>query len=212
MKEYNKIETLYERAKDGSKKLIEGAWRNSAVCELRNIEWIWTEKVDGTNIRVHWDGHEITFGGRTDKAQIPAHLVNYLNNTFKNNETEQLFEQEFGEKEVTLYGEGYGIKIQKGGSYRDDVSFILFDVMVGDAFLNWNSVVEVSSTFGIDIVPVVNTGTLYEAVEFVKGNPYSDVALKQGCPMEGLVCRPYIELQNNVGKRIMVKVKCKDFE
>ena len=130
MKEYNKIETVFERNMDGSKKLIEGKFRNETVEFLANNKWAFTEKINGTNTRIYWDGHKITFGGRTESSQIPAHLVNKLSEMFLNNETEELFEQKFGEREVILFGEGYGIKIQNGGAYRSDVGFILFDVMV----------------------------------------------------------------------------------
>ena len=68
MREYHKIETLYERDIEGTKQLIEGKFRNPTVEYLRNLHWQWTEKVDGTNVRVFWDGHAVTFGGRTDKA------------------------------------------------------------------------------------------------------------------------------------------------
>ena len=102
MKEYHKIDTLYERDMEGSKKLIEGKYRNETVEFLKNLEWVFTEKVDGTNIRIHWDGHKVVFGGRTDRANIPAHLMNYLIDTFGGEINAQMFEQKFGETEVTL--------------------------------------------------------------------------------------------------------------
>ena len=37
---------------DGNKKLIEGRFRNPLVEYLKDNEWVFTEKVDGTNIRV----------------------------------------------------------------------------------------------------------------------------------------------------------------
>ena len=115
MKEYHKIETVFERDLEGSKKLIEGRYRDKTVEYLANCKWRFTEKIDGTNIRVYWDGHCVNFGGRTEKAQIPMHLLEYLNATFGGNENEEIFEQMFGDKEVILFGEGYGPKIQKGG-------------------------------------------------------------------------------------------------
>jgi hypothetical protein len=131
MTTYNKIETIYNRDTEGSKKLIEGEFRNETVEFLKNVTWQFTEKIDGTNIRIMWDGHKITYGGRTERANIPAHLMNKLLELFGDEKTEQLFEQIFGEKEVILFGEGYGVKIQGcGGLYRPDVSFILFDVMI----------------------------------------------------------------------------------
>lgn len=131
---YNKIETVYNRDTEGTKKLILGSYRNPMVEYLSGNAWRWTEKIDGTNIRVIWDGHNISFGGRTERAQIPAHLVNFLNEKFMNNETEELFEQTFGEREVILFGEGYGPKIQNGGEYRDDVSFIMFDIAINGRY------------------------------------------------------------------------------
>ena len=211
MQEYHKIETLFERATDGSKKLIPWKWRNDTVAYLAGFNWIWTEKVDGTNIRIHWDGHNINFGGRTERAQIPVDLMNYLTRTFLTDETEQLFEQKFGEKEVTLYGEGYGPKIQKGGGlYRDDASFILFDVQVGGWWLKRDDVEDIANAFGIDVVPVVGIGPLGHAIDYIKAGPVS--LLSNKAMMEGLVCRPVVELHDRAGKRLIVKVKYRDFK
>ena len=209
MKEYHKIETLFERDMEGSKKLIPGKYRDETVEFLAYNKWVFTEKIDGTNIRVHWDGHKVTFGGRTERAAIPSHLMNYLIQTFSGEETEQMFEQKFGETEVTLYGEGYGVKIQNGGMYRDDVSFILFDVLIGDAWLTRESVEDIAKCFGIDVVPVIFEGYLDEGVTFVKSKPMSTIGK---APMEGLVARPAVEMKDRRGRRVIVKIKVRDFE
>lgn len=208
MKEYHKIETLFERAMDGSKKLILGQWRNPTVEFLKDNIWHFTEKIDGTNIRVHWDGHKVTFGGRTERAQIPAKLVTFLNDTFGGEENEQVFEQKFGENTVTLYGEGYGAGIQKGGLYRSDVSFILFDVQVGDVWLTRESVEDIAAALGIDVVPCLGRGTLQDAVDFVRTKPQSCIGT---APMEGIVARPMVEVLDRMGRRVIVKIKVKDF-
>lgn len=209
MIEYHKIEVLFERDTKGTKKLIEGAFRNNAIEFLTNNEWEFTEKIDGTNIRVHWDGHKIEFGGRTDRAQIPNHLLLKLNEIFMNNETEELFEQKFGEHDVILFGEGYGNKIQRGSLYRSDVGFILFDVMIDGNYQNRQSVEDVASCFGLEIVPIVLRGTIQNAIDFVKSNPNSTIG---NAKMEGVVGRPKIELRDRCGKRIIVKIKVCDFE
>ena len=209
MKLYHKIETIFNRDENGSKKLIEGSWRNDTVRFLADNIWEFTEKIDGTNIRVIWDGHNVTFGGRTEKADIPKHLKNKLLEMFGNDETEQLFEQVFGEKEVIFFGEGYGPKIQAVGSqYRDDVSFILFDIMVGDMFLKREDVESIAQTFGIDVVPVIFYGPIKHAVDYVKTQPRSTIGT---APMEGLVGRPLVEVRDRKGDRIIVKIKVKDF-
>lgn len=210
MKTYHKIETLYERD-EKTKKLIEGKFRNSFVEFLRNVDWEFTEKVDGTNIRVCWDGHKVEFGGRTDKAQIPQQLLERLEKLFGGYENEQIFEQRFGEKEVILFGEGYGPKIQNGGGYRDDVDFILFDVMIGDNYQPREAVKYVASYFGVDVVPTILSGTLQEGVDYVKNNTKSIIA-KNGAELEGLVGRPKLELKDGAGNRIIVKIKKRDFE
>lgn len=209
MKEYHKIDGLYMR-KEGTKKLIPGVYRNSMVEFLKNCTWLFTEKIDGTNIRVVWDGHRVSFYGRTDKASIPPKLLERLEELFGGEANEQVFEQTFGEKEVILYGEGYGVKIQNGGDYlpdRDD--FILFDVEIGGMFLERSSVAAIATTFGIDSVPVVLVGTIHDAEEFVKSRPMSTIGKAK---MEGVVGRPLVECFDRRGNRAIVKIKVRDFD
>lgn len=208
MTEYHKIETLFERDINGTKKLIDGAFRNEAVRYLANNDWFFTEKIDGTNIRIHWDGHKVEFAGRTDRAQIPKPLMEYLTNTFSSMEAEEMFEQKFGETEVILFGEGYGPGIQKGGAYRSDISFILFDVLIGDTWLKRDSVEDIATAFGIDIVPIVFVGDIKEAIDFVKTKPKSTIGTAN---MEGVVGRPVVEMKDRLGKRVIVKIKVCDF-
>lgn len=74
MIEYHKIETIFERDMDGSKKLIPGKFRNKTVEFLKDNTWVFTEKIDGTNIRIHWDGHKVEFGGRTGRRRSQHRL------------------------------------------------------------------------------------------------------------------------------------------
>ena len=209
MREYHKIETVFNRSTDGDKRLIWGDYRNETVEYLANNIWQFTEKIDGTNIRIHWDGHNVEVGGRTDRAQIPKHLMDYLSATFLTPEVEEMFEQTYGEKDVILFGEGYGAKIQNGGDYRSDVSFILFDVLIGD---NWQSRELVETTakmFGIDVVPIVLEGTIGDGIDYVMQHNNSTIG---NAVMEGVVGRPKVEMKDRLGNRIIVKIKWKDFK
>lgn len=211
MNEYHKIEAIFERDMEGTKKLIEGKFRNEAVEFLKDNEWVFTEKIDGTNIRVYWDGHKVSFNGRTDNAQIHGDLVKRLNELFMGNETEELFEQTFGEAEVYLFGEGYGAGIQKGGGdYIDGKDFILFDVCVGGVFLERENIEGIAKSFNLEVVPVAPVKTIKEAVEYVKSRPKSQVGkcLKE---IEGVVGTPKIRLTDFRGNRIIVKIKVEDF-
>ena len=213
MRKYEKIETLFSRDMDGSKQLKISQFRDPTIEYLYLNKWIWTEKIDGTNIRVCWDGHSVSFGGRTDNATIPAALATKLNELFSGETNAQIFEQMFGEKEAILFGEGYGRKIQKIGSayIPDGVNFILFDVLIGENYQEREWVEKTAQAFGIPVIPIVGEGTLYEAWNFVCKHPDSKVADGR-CAMEGIVCRPKIELRNRRGERVIVKIKYEDFK
>ena len=209
MKEYEKMETIFVRD-NNTKKLNENIYRNETVKFLKDIDWEFTEKIDGTNIRIVWDGHKVSYFGRTDKAQIPSQLMNRLMELFGGNVNEEMFEQKFGNTPVMLIGEGYGAKIQKcGGDYRSDNDFILFDVCVNGKYLSRENVKDIANYFNIDIVPTIMIGSLQKGIDYVKTKPKSKIGIAN---MEGLVARPLIELQDRVGNRVIVKIKVCDFE
>lgn len=211
MVEYTKIETLYNRDIDGSKKLVEGSFRNETVEFLKDNTWTFTEKIDGSNVGIVWDGHKVSYQGRTENSQIPAQLTNKLIEIFGGSVNEELFEQKFGDMKVIFFGEGYGGSIQKTGKhYRSDVSFILFDVYLPDSnlWLKRDSIEDIAKTFGVDVVPIVLEGTLEEGVDFVKTFPKSTIGTAN---MEGIVGKPKLDMLDRMGRRIIIKIKCKDF-
>ena len=209
MKEYEKIETIFARD-EKTKKLNENIYRNETIEFLKDIEWEFTEKIDGTNIRIIWDGHKVSYYGRTDKAQIPSQLMNRLIELFGGDINEEMFEQKFGDMPVMLIGEGYGAKIQKGGGdYRADNDFILFDVCINGNYQPRESIKEIANYFNIDVVPTIMVGRLQDGVDYVKSKPKSKIG---NADSEGLVARPLKELKDRTGNRIIVKIKVKDFE
>ena len=169
--------------------------------------------VHNCNIGIVWDGHRVSYQGRTERAQIPAHLMNRLLEIFGTNEAEEMFEQTFGEKQVVLFGEGYGAKIQKGGgNYIPDVcNFILFDVYMvdSDTWLPLEATPDIARRFGIPHVPVAMVGTIEEAVEYVKGQPRS--IINSAHEMEGVVGRPRVDFYDRNHDRLIVKIKVRDF-
>jgi hypothetical protein len=207
MKEYHKIQTVFLRDPNTKfKTLLEGEFALPEFRYLANNEWVFTEKVDGTNIRVMFDGQQITFGGKTDDAQIPAFLVTRLQDVFL--PQLETFKAKFADG-VCLYGEGYGAKIQKGGgNYRQDQDFVLFDVKVGDWWLQRNDVEEIASTLKIDIVPVIGTGNLLEMAERARQGFKS---FWGNFEAEGIVARPACELKSRNGHRLITKIKHRDF-
>ena len=211
MEEYHKIPNVFIRSME-TKKIVEGEYSNKELDFLKNLQWDFTEKVDGTNIRIIWDGHKVQIKGRTDKALIPSALLDRLLELFGGEANEQIFEQNFGDKEVMLVGEGYGAKIQGvGGQYRSDQDFILFDVMIGGNYQDRTTMESVANMFNLAVVPVVCHGTLEEGVEFVRKQPKSRIAIGD-LVMEGVVGRPHVELQDRCGNRVIVKIKAHDYK
>lgn len=220
MKEYHKIQTIFKRD-EKTKRIIEGDYTLPEFEVLKDISWIFTEKVDGTNIRVMWDGVNVTFGGKTDDAQMPVFLLYRLQELFEGTPNKQKLSSIFPLLEgqgpdayqplsVCLYGEGYGAKIQKGGgNYKPDgVDFVLFDVKVGDWWLQRVDVEDIAQKLGLHVVPIIGEGTLTDAVERTR-NGFNSIW--GGFKTEGIVLRPKIELKTRRGDRIIAKIKHRDF-
>ena len=210
MKQYQKIQTAYFRDPENNHKtLLEGTWAKPEFELLKDIDWICTEKIDGTNIRIMWDGENVRFGGKTDNAQIPTILITALQDTFTNDKMKACFSDA---DNVCLYGEGYGKKIQKGGNYLPDrADFILFDVKVGDWWLNRDANEDVANKLEIGVVPIMGIWKLEQAIEFAKKGFKSTIAENKDYLAEGLIMKPVTELFNRKGERVISKIKYKDF-
>jgi len=217
MKEYHKIQTVYKRNPDTNyKTLIEGEFSKPEFEYLKDCDWEWTEKVDGTNIRIIFN---LSAGvqqikGKTDKAQVQSVLLEVLEKIFnidKFDMVNELFnkiDDDTGDFVVCLYGEGYGNRINKGGKYRSDHGFVLFDARIGHWWLKRETLVEIADKLGLEIVPVIGRGTLIEMVEKVRAGFTSEWGNFQA---EGIVARPAVDLMARNRSRIITKLKCKDF-
>lgn len=189
MHKYHKIPNIFERdctrGKNGV--LLDGVYTSPELELLADCPvWRFTEKVDGMNIRVMWDGVRVFFGGRTDNAALPAPVIDKLTEYFGGEDKEELFEQRFGDREV-----------------------ILFDVSWNSSYLPQDKVQEIAEYFGIRTVPVVGEGTLGQGIEYVRRAPRS--LLSEDAPMEGVVAKPMVDLYARSGARVLCKIKARDF-
>lgn len=212
--EYDKIETLYERDEQTHRLKPELILKNPVYGVVKT--WHWTEKIDGTNIRCLWNHLEqkISFGGKTDNAQIHADLIKWL---YENVSVAKM-QEVFPDVDVVLYGEGYGAGIQKGGDYSPTKKFILFDVFVFDPvnsklggwWLNWENTCDVAAKLGIESVPYLGEMTLAQAAEKVRLG-FNSTLGESNAKAEGMVGRPLETLFDKKGHRLIVKLKTKDF-
>lgn len=176
--------------------------------------------------------------GKTDNSKIPPQLDKYMKETFTetkvynalgikkfipidewvehnwvlSNEDPTPDESKIP-KMYTIYGEGYGMKIQKcGGRYLSDkVSFIGFDVKVNDLYLLRDNAIEIFNKLGCDTVPYFGQMTIDEAIEMVRNGFISTISEDRTLMAEGLVLSSPLGLKNRRGERLIVKIKYIDF-
>ena len=234
---YKKINTIFKR--DANNIIM--PYDEFAIPELgwlRNCKFDATEKIDGTNIRIEViptitdDGSPITFEvaykGKTDNADIPKHLDAFLKETYPEDKVlaslglpkvimpELMTEKKWTSFETipmyTIYGEGYGVKIQTGGNYiRNGVGFIVFDVKVGDCYLLREAMESIAEKLGAPVVPYMGQFTIDEAINFVRKGFKSTIAENPDYDAEGLVLKTPMGLRTRRGERIIFKIKTCDF-
>ena len=234
---YQKINTIFKR--DANNIIM--PYDEFAVPELewlRNCKFDATEKIDGTNVRIevtptiNSDGSLITFNvaykGKTDNADMPKHLDAFLKETYTEDKVlaslglpkvvtqEVMKEKNWTTFEdipmYTIYGEGYGVKIQSGGNYiRNGVGFIVFDVKVGNVYLLREAMESIAEKLGAPVVPYMGQFTIDEAIDFVRRGFKSTIAENPDYDAEGLVLKTPTGLMTRRGERIIFKIKTCDF-
>jgi len=134
-----------------------------------------------------------------------------------------LFDQEalktaftaLGHDEVTVYGEAYGGSQQKmSHTYGPDLKFIVFDVQIGDTWLNVPNMDDVARKLGLEVVPWEECSTDLDVLNALRDKP-SEVAMRHGMgndkQREGIVLRPLEEMMTNNNHRVIVKHKIDKF-
>lgn len=215
MRMYPKIETLFER--DDEFVVMPDKLKRPVFATIN--PWVVTEKIDGTNIRVSYSREDgkVVIGGRTDNAQIPADLVKHIYDVITPAGMDGLLLPEsHPQTRITLFGEGYGPGIQKGGGdYCANKSFIVFDGLIEcgeEAYWQDDGVVTAwAAKLGIPRVPVFGEWSLREIVERVRVGVQSVAAAVNPRLAEGIVARPREPLFDKRGQRLILKLKTHDF-
>ncbi len=205
---YHKIHALYKRDVKGR---LTSDFSKPEFEYLYYSAWRWTEKVDGTNIRVGFDKGSFEIRGKSDKAQLPPGLLKNVNAMFMARLAARR-PHWWGVYDIpiTLYGEGYGAGIQKAGvGYGPDKGFIMFDALRGKQWLERHEVEDIAGYLDIPIVSEVLIGSIAVAIDYIQHDPMSIVA-RDSITMEGIVGVPLVPLVNQWGERVIVKIKGKD--
>ncbi len=223
MEPYGKIPALYKRDSDSPKQVIPVV-KDMYIAQLDHAYALWqlSEKIDGTNVRIIWDGYEVRFAGRKSD-QLQPNVQSAIEEQHPH--LEAMFEQVFDGQEVTVYGEGFGPGVNKGGKYGDRIRFRGFDVVIGGSELNPADAYDVIRQLGLSPVKVYPMAEPYPSRLFrmmqdiVAGSSqyhymhsaYLHSEFGDFYP-EGYVMRPRVNLYKKNGSAIKVKLTFRDAE
>jgi len=117
-------------------------------------------------------------------------------------------------KTVTLFGEGYGGKIQMpaGKKYREEPTFILFDAIIDGWWLEHDKLTILAKQMKVADVPFLGVLTLEQIEKLVKSKPTSQVAEDKTLLSEGIVARSHPQMLFRDKNPIMFKLKRKDYK
>lgn len=221
MSEYPKIQSVFKRDPENNHRtFLTDVFADPTFEYLAGLPWEGTEKVDGTNIRIYKQRPDQTaspIAGKSDRAQLPPKLEPVLADI-----RSVLVGSDLPDG-TCLYGEGYGSSIQRGGHYRDDVGFVLFDVTIDGRWQPRSDVDQIAEDLGIAAVPVLDHMPLRVWVDVVAdgakhlagggdaGPWFTGSRLHTGARNEGVVLRPLVELADRHGRRVASKLKFRDF-
>lgn len=181
-------------------------YRTELLGYLSDLQWIYRRKLDGSNMRVQWNGEQALWNGKSNAYQCGSDITEYMNNVFQ----EEIFEEKFGrDKNVVIFGEIMGPKVQTNELKLDSPSFIVFDVNINGTWLYPGDVCSIADYFGLNTCYTYMDGglghsdTLENLIKRVAGGEFKD--------WEGIVAHPLVELRDQGGHRVIVKIKNRDY-
>lgn len=184
------------------------------------------EKIHGTSAHITWK--------RNPSNEAQYQLVFFSGGT-KHENFVKLFDKDelikrftamgITDRDITVYGESYGGKEQgMSHTYGDKGKFIVFDVQIGECWLDVPKAEKVAQDLGLEFVHYRKIPTDMAAIDAERDYP-SVQAIRNGISTcvnlfgpvenpkkrEGVVLRPLIEVTKNNGERIICKHKGDDF-
>ncbi len=184
--------------------------------------WIKTEKIDGTNIRIiltkpdeegnreiHIASRKFILNQEDKSSKIYFDCIKEVNL----HKIKEYFKEV--NSTVTIYGEGYGAGVQKGGIYSKQKNFRVFDIRIGLAYQDFKYVEKVCIDNQLNLIPIlgqVEEITYKECLTSL--NKFKDTLLKggDGGKPEGIVYKFNPVLLNKYKERLIFKVKFKDYK
>lgn len=203
---------------------IDNLYKNTRILLFKECYAL--EKIHGTSAHVAWLGADLE-----DKAEGGG-MIRFFSGgenhvrfceLFNEDALRAVFIERFGPRNVVFYGEAYGGKQQgMSATYGKELKFIVFDVKIGDQFVDVPIAEEIAKACGFDFVPYSRCSTDLHWLDAIRDAP-SQTAADNGCgdntdrfgfcpPIrEGVVLRPLHECTFNDGSRVIAKHKRPEF-
>lgn len=165
------------------------------------------EKIHGTSAHISWKDGRVSFFSGGEKHDRFVKLFDELS-----------LQHEFAERfdcDVVIFGEAYGGS-QQGMShtYGKELKFVVFDVKVGDVWLDVPNAEDVANKLELEFVSYEKIPTDLKYID-AERDKMSSQAIRNGVGYdklrEGVVLRPLVELIKSNGKRVISKHKRDEF-
>lgn len=182
-----------------------------------DILWYVTEKVHGANFQIMMYGDEVAVASRNGISDLSffnlehseEFMIEYERCIYLLSHLREIY----GKVNISIFGEVYGGKIQKGIFYSDAKRFRVFDITIDGIFLDRNDCLEYYDKFNIEYCTTIIQGTLQECLEH--SNQFDSLIdaeltqeeVREGNTCEGIVIRPVIPYYTSKGEFIAIKNK-----
>jgi hypothetical protein len=186
---------------------IDNLYKNQEILMFKECYAL--EKIHGTSAHISWNKEEQKVGFFSGGEKYENFIILF---------NQELLKEKFNElgfSKAIVYGEAYGGK-QQGmrDTYGDNLKFVVFDIKLGDKWLNVPKAHEFTLALGLEFVDYVRIPTDLEKIDFEKDKGSSQ-AIRNGMGStkmrEGIVLKPIIEVTKNNGGRIICKHKRDEF-
>lgn len=168
--------------------------------------WLLTEKMDGMSVILSIDPDGVShYYGRSAKTNFDTEKSIFMEQEL--NYAETMLHQNGVHKAVDIYAELVGPGVQGNPHNLDALTLRVFDVRVNDFWLDWDNVCDIAEKAGLLTVHCWGRYPVQDAISVVSSyKSFDDVPY-----FEGYVARTDPYLYDNMGNRIMWKIKVSDY-
>lgn len=159
------------------------------------------EKIHGTSANINYSNGTVNLFSGGEKYEKFAALFN------KEALKEKI--ESLGIEKIHIHGEAYGGKQQgMSATYGQDLKFIVFDVKIGDSWLDVPDAEKIALSLGLQFVHYEKVDTELETLNAQRDKDSVQAirnGMGEGKHTEGIVLRPITEMNLKNGSRVIAK-------